>query len=615
MAPWTTARHRTRRPAASDALLALLLAGGALLWTVHPPYIPLPPAPPADSAPAPSAPAEVPAASAPPGGMRAPEPPAARRIPARPAPAAPGPAKPAPGHRAEAGPAPPPVPPLDPVTVEAAPAPPFTAAPASSIAAAPVPPAPAEEPAAGPEEAAAPALPYRIDLTDPQAPTVIARYDRALDGGAQAVWLEANLHSDLRMADGTLPGYRRTPLSSLRTTRMNPLAQRTPQAVRSTVQAGYRHDALTLGSASAVLRIEDMGAFQSSLTERAGGQTLPQKIGLRSGLDTPVPLAGTQATVHWGLDFLHDTTVGAASPDARAAPLLPAALQQPLAPYAGLDLPLGGWGGAHAGFGRDDTWIGLDEIAGRGSLSLHGGSPRYGRPALSLQASLDLDDHLTLLGRANRGVPDGAWESILADSSLLQANHLSADTATGPMDSYEGGLQARYGDTVASVTGFFGSGPGPEGDQPAYVTGVQGSLDQSLGDSLRIGGSALWMMGRLDVDNDGTYDEDLAATRVTPPRLTAYAEAEPVDGWTTRLHLRQSLPYHPHAPTQDDGNPVEAFTLVDLSGSTTVGTGTMTFAVENLLNERTATIADQAWGTENADRAGTTVSLRYALRW
>jgi len=125
----------------------------------------------------------------------------------------------------------------------------------------------------------------------------------------------------------------------------------------------------------------------------------------------------------------------------------------------------------------------------------------------------------------------------------------------------------------------------------------------------------------MDPDNDGTFEYDLPTERVAPTKITAYAEYQVTDWWTTRLSGLYSGSREPNpGQTRDvagftSTQKIDSYMVFDLYNEFAVGPGTLEVGVKNLFNANYLPVLNQAYDNmaTNAAAPGTTVSARYAV--
>lgn len=200
------------------------------------------------------------------------------------------------------------------------------------------------------------------------------------------------------------------------------------------------------------------------------------------------------------------------------------------------------------------------------------------------------------------------------------------------VDNYEIGVRGQWGNVQASLAGFYSYSElgtflqaRPGTDVAARVVrapqrnyGVEATLDWQPGEQWRLGGTITWNEGESDANDDGEFLA-LSSFTVQPWKLTAYVEHQTTPTWSNRLQLLYS---GNRDRAFDDGVetfPIEDYATLDLISQLQLGPGTLTLAVENLLdNQYFPVFAQVLSGFDDVDyRAarGRRVSLTYSISW
>ncbi len=152
--------------------------------------------------------------------------------------------------------------------------------------------------------------------------------------------------------------------------------------------------------------------------------------------------------------------------------------------------------------------------------------------------------------------------------------------------------------------------------QPERIHGVEVSAGVQTSETTRLGSSLSWLEGEVDLDGDGSFEEDLPSTRIPPLKVTAFGEYVPNERWSGRLQALYSGSRDSDS-TQFGGGDVDSYLVFDLYGSVRLPHGELQLGVENLLNEDYFTVLSQAgelpFGFSKG--SGRTVSLTYSLDW
>ena len=198
------------------------------------------------------------------------------------------------------------------------------------------------------------------------------------------------------------------------------------------------------------------------------------------------------------------------------------------------------------------------------------------------------------------------------------------------VDNYEIGVRGQWGNVQASLAGFYSYSelgtflqPRPGSDVAASVVrapqrnyGIEASLDWQPSEQWRLGGTVTWNEGESDPGDDGEFLA-LSTFSVQPWKLTAYVENQTTPTWSNRLQLLYSGNRDRAFDDGVDGLPIEDYITLDLISQLQLGQGTLTLAVENLLdNQYFPVFAQVLSGFNDANyRAarGRRVSLTYSI--
>ena len=202
------------------------------------------------------------------------------------------------------------------------------------------------------------------------------------------------------------------------------------------------------------------------------------------------------------------------------------------------------------------------------------------------------------------------------------------------VDNYETGARIAVGRVRTTIAGFYTTselGTTSAGldkgvvRAPERVYGFEATVDASLLRRANIGGTLTWTEGENDANEDGAYVA-LNSFRIQPLKATAYVEARPWKGWTSRLQMLYSgartraYDERPNPNVVGFGEAeVESYAVVDLVNSIKLGPGTLRLGIHNLLNRQYFPVVSQLmWNGRNSSRAaapGATVVLGYAVTY
>ncbi len=153
--------------------------------------------------------------------------------------------------------------------------------------------------------------------------------------------------------------------------------------------------------------------------------------------------------------------------------------------------------------------------------------------------------------------------------------------------------------------------------RPQEIWGVEITLDTQPWDQWGFGGSLSFSDGTTELENGNTVD--LSADTIQPFRVTGYAAYSPFPWWRNRIQISHQVSADASPELNEFG--VSPLTFVDFYSEAEVGPGRVQFGVENLFNRTEFNPTAQVNRTTALGRLtnnpfpGTTLSLRYSMRW
>ncbi|NJL39086.1 MAG: TonB-dependent receptor [Leptolyngbyaceae cyanobacterium SM1_4_3] len=199
------------------------------------------------------------------------------------------------------------------------------------------------------------------------------------------------------------------------------------------------------------------------------------------------------------------------------------------------------------------------------------------------------------------------------------------------VDNYEIGVRGRWDNLQASLAGYYAYSeqgaflqniPGTALSTliraPQRNYGVEAAIDWQPGDQWQLGTTFGWNEGEADADDDGEFLA-LGTFDVQPWKLTAYVQHQTTPTWNNRLQLLYSGNRDRGFEDGSDGVAIEEYITFDLISQFQLGDGTLSLAVENLLDNQYFPVFSQvASGFNDAGylaARGRRVSLTYSISW
>lgn len=372
------------------------------------------------------------------------------------------------------------------------------------------------------------------------------------------------------------------------------------------------------------------------LTPRPNGQSMnvTKKFGVRLDLNRGLTLGNASGRLLYGLDFLRDDTEAPLT-DGRAFGL-PQLLE------------------SYAGFVQAQV-----DVTPRWSIT---GGVRYERADLTIDnfqslftlrrvigATLDYDATPVNLGTVFKFTD--AWSAFVGYSQGFEVQQFSflwrdtpqdidlRNTTTKPkpnlMDSYETGVRFDNGGLRAELAVFYVDSsngvsyvlnPANPTDAstvraPDYVQGVELSADWSITPSWRVGGSAAYMEGESDPNNDGKYDVPLQNRRIPPAKVTAYVDHDITERWFVRLQGvwwdgRNEFPAAFGTQRFHEGK-VTSNSAFDLLTTYQFSSSRLSVGINNLFNKDYYTTYSEGFNRNDTynKATGATAMIKYEMRF
>ncbi len=225
------------------------------------------------------------------------------------------------------------------------------------------------------------------------------------------------------------------------------------------------------------------------------------------------------------------------------------------------------------------------------------------------------------LGRVFRRPPGGV------------VNVLNSLQLTEPqkVDNYEIGIRGQWDNIQASLSGFYnysdlGSAILFNANTdfletvraPQKVYGIEAAVDVQPAQGWSLGGTATWVDGENDEDNDGDFVA-LNSITVPPLKLTAYIENQTLPSWRNRLQLLYSGNRDRGFEDGADDGKISSYVTVDYISSIKLGAGELQIGIQNLLNNQYFPVYSQYFApffdSANYAGRGRTLSVGYRIVW
>lgn len=340
-----------------------------------------------------------------------------------------------------------------------------------------------------------------------------------------------------------------------------------------------------------------------------------KKMGSRLTLDTPIGSGGTRLS--WGADILSDETSREYHNSQNISPDME---QTAVAVFGQAEVPIGNVGLIRGGVRHEDIAVDVDSLeSNRVGNTISAGTIEYSETLPNLGGVLYLTETDELFANYSKGFTVSSIGRVITDHSGGDANAEDFESEAETIDNYEigvrGGQRLRY-----SVAAFYSeSDNGTTFDANLNIQkfeeeihGIETSLDYDLTRRWMLGGTASWAEGERKDENGNTVD--LNNRRISPPKVTAYADFSPSELWNARLQVLRVGDRDPDTPS---GGDVDGYTLTDLTTRISVGPGDLRLSVNNLFNENYNPVLNQHFDSPTllSKGPGRTFGASYEVNW
>lgn len=420
-----------------------------------------------------------------------------------------------------------------------------------------------------------------------------------------------------------------------------------PENVNTVLSLNYTHDDLLGSQVDAKLYYRDyLSRFYPGNFGRQVFQSRLESETFGSRLDVTTPLSDSgNVRLVWGFDYSNEDGRQQAElfdhgafnrsnqrvfePTGETAFFAPSYEQSELGTFAKLNWDMSDRLTLNGGIRHER--IGIDIPAQNllfGSIA-QGGHLDYSETLSNVGAVYELSGSASAFANFSQGFSAIDVPDLFRFSSNVDVERRNPEARK--VDSYEIGLRGDWEDVQASISAFytfselgesFGAAPAFRIQRsPTRIYGLEGNANTQLGQNWQLGGTATWIQGEEDPDDDEEFTDSLPVTRIPPLKLTAYVENETLPGWRNRFQLLYSGVRNPKGTGFGLGE-TNSYVTLDLISRIDLGTGSLKVSVENLLNEQFFPIASQAYAASsnfgaarNGAGRGRRLSINYSISW
>lgn len=372
------------------------------------------------------------------------------------------------------------------------------------------------------------------------------------------------------------------------------------------------------------------------LTPLPNGQSMnvTKKFGVRLDLSRALHLGDASGTLLYGLDFLRDDTEAPLT-DGRAF-----GLPQLLESYAGFvqaQVDVTPRWSVTGGVRHERADLTIDDFQSLFTLRhVIGATLDYDATPVNLGTVFKLTDAWNVFVGYSQGFEVQQFSFLWRDTPQdIDLRNTTTRPKPNLMDSYEAGLRFDNGSVRAELAVFYVDSsngvsyvlnPANPTDAatvraPDYVKGAELSVDWSLTPQWRVGGSASYMEGESDPNNDGNYDVPLQNRRIPPTKLTAFVDHDITERWFVRLQGvwwdgRNEFPASVGLQRFHEGR-VSSNALFDLLTTYQFPSSRLSLGINNLLNNDYYTTYSEGFNRNDTynKATGATAMLRYEMRF
>jgi iron complex outermembrane recepter protein len=262
---------------------------------------------------------------------------------------------------------------------------------------------------------------------------------------------------------------------------------------------------------------------------------------------------------------------------------------------------------------------------------VEGGNPNFDATVFNVGGVFRATENISLFASFSQGFSVPLLFSLATAPSGISVDEGFEALEPQQIDNYEIGVRGRWQNLQASLAAFYsyselgtffqfnsGDSVGTLTRAPQRNYGIEATLDWQATDRWQLGSAISWNEGEADADNDDEFTA-LGTFDIQPLKLTAYVEHQTTPTWRNRLQLLYSGSRDSGFEDGADGLPIEDYVTLDLISQLQFGDGTLSLAVENLLDNQYFPVFSQVSSgfDDTGYRAarGRRVSLTYAISW
>lgn len=365
-----------------------------------------------------------------------------------------------------------------------------------------------------------------------------------------------------------------------------------------------------------------------------------ESLGLRADVQTPLPVSGL--TLYWGLDGgsektaqpawildpeVYDASGGRTFQTVGDRPWVPLIDKRNQAGFAQLEWMLSKNWLLRGGLRHERVQANIPTFTTLASVTIEGGAREwsdtlmnaglvyYLRPESRIFASYSEGFSLPDIGLVLRGAPAGATLDTLPFQPQI-------------VEAWELGWAAERAALAWSVSAFYSTselGTSTAGfNQPVVrgperVHGAEAEISFTPQAAWSTGMNASWTEGKSDPNLDGVYTY-LNNFRIAAPNATLWLEHRTTNTWTNRLQVLWSGDRDRFgASTAFGERPIDSYSVVDFLSTLELSRGTLSIAVQNLLDEqyfvRDAQLLRSGRNDSHTAAPGATVRLAWTIRY